>query len=110
MTELIESDIHIMCEQCGCPIKLDRKIAFVFNNISDPPVTYHVKCTKKNIETKPYAVKVCLIEHKPERYIDLKNPEKKASNELSWKNLLVQHFGKWTCRRGVRRTHRRRRW
>lgn len=113
MTTLIEKDLEVVCETCNKKIKLDRKIAFVFYNVSDPPVSCHISCVRKNTSIKSFAIKKCLWEHRPERYIDLKNPEKKVAVEMSWKNLLTAAYLQQNPRgwRMMRRmSRRRRRW
>lgn len=116
MTELIESDLQVVCETCNKKIKLDRKIAFVFYNVSDPPVPCHTKCIRKKTDTdspKSLAIKKCIWEQRPERYVDLKNPEKKAAVETSWRQMLTNAYRDQNPRawRMMRRmSRRRRRW
>ena len=120
MTDLIESHLHAICEECNKKINIDKKIACVFYNVYDPPTILHTKCFKQSVCTangnipskKPFSVKKCKWDQRPERYIDLTDPEKKNAVQITWNTLISTTYRSQNPRaawRMLRRRSRRRR-
>ena len=112
MTELIEEELEVRCEQCNKKINRNGKISFVFYNVHDPPLTCHKRCVRSNPDIKALAIRNCTWENRPERYIDLNNKQKDISSEAVLLNMRANHqygrrYGMWRLRR---RSRRRRRW